>query len=93
MQDVCITESMGPITAHEFEHLVPSDIMVARTRRRLLRAAIALRDAGTIPPGVDSPAAYASAWGGFTNAEKYVSFDEVYRARTMKVPSGEMVDG
>ena len=93
IQDVCITESMGPITDHNSEHLVPSDIMVARTRRRLLRAAIALRDEGTIPPGVDAPAAYASAWGGFTNAEKDVSFDEVYRARTMKVPSGEPVDG
>jgi hypothetical protein len=93
IQDVCITESMGPITDHEFEHLVPSDIMVGRTRRRLLRAAIALRDEGTVPPGVDAPAAYASAWGGFTNAEKDVSFDEVYRARTMTVPAGAMGDG
>ena len=86
IQDVCITESMGPITDHEAEHLVPSDIMVARTRRRLLRAAIALRDEGTIPTGVDAPAAYANAWGGFTNAEKDISFDEVYRAGTMKAP-------
>lgn len=86
VQDVCITESMGPITDHESEHLVPSDIMVARTRRRLLRAAIALRDEGTIPTGVDAPAAYANAWGGFTNAEKDISFDEVYRAGTMKAP-------
>ena len=36
---------------------------------------------------------YASARGGFTNAEKDVSFEEVYRAVTMKVPSGETVDG
>jgi hypothetical protein len=92
VQDVCITESMGPITDHESEHLVPSDIMVARTRLRLRRAAIALRDEGTIPPGVDAPAAYASAWGGFTSAEKDISFEEVYRVRTIKVPSGETVD-
>ena len=83
----------APVTDHEFEYLVPSDIMVARTRRRLLRAAIALRDKGTIPPGVDAPAAYASAWSGFTNAEKGISFDEVYRTGTVKVPSGETVDG
>jgi phthalate 4,5-dioxygenase len=89
IQDVCITESMGPITNHASEHLVPRDIMVARTRRRLLRAAIALRDSGDIPPGVDTPAAYARAWGGFINAEKGVSFDEVYRAGTEKVPSHE----
>src|SRR5205085_2819853 len=51
LQDVCITESMGPITDHQSEHLVPSDIMVSRTRRRLLRAAIALRDERRHPAG------------------------------------------
>ena len=86
IQDVCITESMGPITDHASEHLVPSDIMVARTRRRLLRAAIALRDSGAIPTGVDTPAAYARAWGGFINAEKGVSFDEVYRPGQRRCP-------
>ena len=75
-----------------FEHLVPSDIMVARTRRRLLRAAITLRDEGTIPSGVDSPAAYASARCGFTNVNKDISFDEVYRAGTVKEPSGESAE-
>jgi hypothetical protein len=55
MQDQAVTESMGPITDHSFEHLVPSDQMVARTRRRVLRAAQALRDAGTLPPGVTNP--------------------------------------
>ena len=39
LQDQAITESMGPVTDHGFENLGPSDIMVARTRRRLLRAA------------------------------------------------------
>jgi hypothetical protein len=28
-------------------------------------------------------------WGGFTNSEKGVSFDEVYRAGTEKVSSRE----
>ena len=55
MQDQAITESMGAITDHSWEHLVPSDQMVARTRRRLLRAALALRDEGTLPPGVEKP--------------------------------------
>ena len=60
MQDQAITESMGPITDHAFEHLVASDQMVARTRRRLLRAALALRQEGTLPPGVADP---ESMWG------------------------------
>ena len=47
LQDQAITESMGPIVDHEFEHLAPSDQMITRTRRRLLMAARALREGGT----------------------------------------------
>ncbi len=54
-QDQAITESMGPITDHLFEHLAPSDRMIMATRRRLLRAARALAKDGTMPPGVDDP--------------------------------------
>ena len=54
-QDQAVTESMGPITDHLFEHLAPSDMMIMRTRRRLLQAARALAKDGTVPPGVDDP--------------------------------------
>jgi len=64
MQDQAITESMGPIVDHCFEHLAPSDQMITRTRRRLLLAARALRDYGTVPPGVDAPEVYARARSG-----------------------------
>ena len=64
MQDQAITESMGEIVDHEFEHLAPSDQMITRTRRRLLLAARALRDKGTTPPGVDNPEVYARARSG-----------------------------
>jgi phthalate 4,5-dioxygenase oxygenase subunit len=84
IQDIAITESMGPITDHELEHLAPSDIMVARTRRRLLRAAIELRDNGATPPGVDQPQAYANAWGGFTVAEASTDWLDVYKGSTAK---------
>jgi phenylpropionate dioxygenase-like ring-hydroxylating dioxygenase large terminal subunit len=36
LQDQAITESMGPIVDHAFEHLAPSDQMITHTRRRLL---------------------------------------------------------
>ena len=67
MQDQAVTESMGPITDHDFEHLAPSDQMIARTRRRLVHAARALREKGTVPPAVDNPEVFlrarsASAW-------------------------------
>jgi phthalate 4,5-dioxygenase oxygenase subunit len=64
MQDQAITESMGAIVDHGFEHLAPSDQMITRTRRRLLLAARALRDKGTVPPGVDAPEVYAQARSG-----------------------------
>jgi phenylpropionate dioxygenase-like ring-hydroxylating dioxygenase large terminal subunit len=65
MQDQAVTESMGAITDHAFEHLAPSDQMVARTRRRLLMAARALRDDGTLPPGIEHPEVFYGSRGGF----------------------------
>ena len=52
MQDQAITESMGEIVDHSFEHLAPSDQMITRTRRRLLMAARALREKSAAPPCV-----------------------------------------
>jgi phenylpropionate dioxygenase-like ring-hydroxylating dioxygenase large terminal subunit len=64
LQDQAITESMGPIIDRSIEHLGSSDAMVIRTRRCLMRAAQALRDAGTTPPGVDNPQLYRQRSGG-----------------------------
>jgi phthalate 4,5-dioxygenase len=64
MQDQAVTESMGPVTDHAFEHLAPSDQMIARTRRRLVHAARALRDKGTVPPAVDDPEVFLRARSG-----------------------------
>jgi phthalate 4,5-dioxygenase len=62
-QDACVTQSMGRIVDRTQEHLGASDVMVIQSRRRLLRAAKALRDSGTVPPGVDNPGAYATRGG------------------------------
>jgi len=64
MQDQAVTESMGGIVDHTFEHLAPSDQMITRTRRRLLLAARALQDQGTTPPAVDDPALYQKIRSG-----------------------------
>jgi len=63
-QDQAITESMGEIVDHAFENLAPSDLMVAQTRRRILRTVRAFHDEGKIPPGVDDPAIYLGARSG-----------------------------
>ena len=69
LQDQAVTESMGPIYDRTQEHLGTSDMMVIRTRKRLLDAAKALRDEGRIPPGVDDPGAYAVRSGGMVLPE------------------------
>jgi phthalate 4,5-dioxygenase len=63
LQDQAITESMGPIIDRSQEHLGTSDAMIIRTRRRLMRAAMNLRD-GVAPPAVDAPELYRQRSGG-----------------------------
>jgi hypothetical protein len=64
LEDQALTESMGFIYERTQEHLGTTDSMVIRTRRALIRAAVALRDHGIRPPGVDSPEVYAQRSGG-----------------------------
>jgi phthalate 4,5-dioxygenase oxygenase subunit len=58
-EDQAITESMGPLMDRANEHLGTADVMIIRTRQRLIKAAEALRDDGTPPPGVDDPEVFA----------------------------------
>jgi phthalate 4,5-dioxygenase len=53
MQDASLQESMGPIVDRTKENLVSTDNGIIMARQRLLRAAKALADNGTRPPGVD----------------------------------------
>jgi hypothetical protein len=78
LQDQAITESMGPITDFELEHLAPSDQMITRTRRRLLMAARALRDKGELPPGVGDPQVYRGARSGYFVSDDKSPWREVY---------------
>jgi phenylpropionate dioxygenase-like ring-hydroxylating dioxygenase large terminal subunit len=63
-QDPAVQESMGAIYDRGQEHLATTDAMIIRTRRRLIDAAKALHDHGTVPPGVDEPALYRMRSGG-----------------------------
>jgi phthalate 4,5-dioxygenase oxygenase subunit len=53
IQDSSLQESMGPIIDRSKENLVATDKGIVMARRRLMRAAKALLDSGTAPPGVD----------------------------------------
>ena len=83
MQDQAITESMGDIVDHTIEHLAPSDQMITRTRRRLLLAARAQRDHGTVPPAVDDPGLYMRIRSGeriLAETDWRAAYDEGMRA-------------
>ena len=81
LQDQAITESMGPIVDHEWEHLAPSDQMIMRTRRRLLMAARALRDQGIMPPGSDDASVYRGARNGYFVSCDTSDWQQVYASQ------------
>jgi phthalate 4,5-dioxygenase len=54
IQDGSLQESMGPIVDRSKERLVPADSGIIKARQKLRKAAIALRDEGVTPPGVDT---------------------------------------
>ena len=58
LQDSGMQESMGPVYDRTQEHLGASDTGIIQMRKRLINAAIALRERGLTPTGVDTPAAY-----------------------------------
>jgi hypothetical protein len=66
LEDQAVTESMGPIYDRTLEHLGTSDSMIIRTRRRLIDAAKAMRDDGSLPPCVDAPELYRQRSGSLT---------------------------
>jgi phthalate 4,5-dioxygenase len=63
-EDQAVTESMGPIYDRSSEHLSSADVMVIRVRRRLLEAARALAEDGTVPYSVEHPDVYRQRSGG-----------------------------
>jgi phthalate 4,5-dioxygenase len=54
MQDASLQESMGPIVDRTKERLVSADAGIIKARQKLRKAAVALRDEGVVPPGVDA---------------------------------------
>jgi hypothetical protein len=91
-QDQAVTESMGAIYQRDHEHLGTSDSMIIRTRRRVIRAAQALRDSGTIPPGVDDPEIYRTRSGSVILPRSANWLDATQHARWPQVPAGEPVE-
>ena len=77
IQDKAIVESMGPIVDRTHEHLTVADLMVVRTRRRLLAAVLAREENGSLPAVLDRPElnlpAYACGIEGSGEHEDWLS--------------------
>lgn len=78
MQDQAITESMGPITDHTFENLAPTDLMIARTRRRALVAARAFAETGKLPPNGEDPRVYRGIRSGAFHVDPATDWQQAY---------------
>ena len=63
LQDQAVTESMGSIADRTKENLGTGDLMIARTRRRMIRACLDMLE-GTLPTTVDKPELYRTRSGG-----------------------------
>jgi len=81
LQDQAITESMGPVIDHDIEHLTIGDLMITRTRQRILRAVRDLVDSGAKPPGIERPEIFLGAHGGDYVAPERLGWLEAYRAQ------------
>ena len=83
IQDQYVTESMGAIVDRRLEHLAPSDLMVARARLRLRKAAEARLKTGEMPPGVEQPGVNLKARSGSFNAPPAASLAQAYAERVV----------
>ena len=78
-QDNAIGGTMDTITDRTFEQLAPSDVMVTRMRRQLLRLVQAYKkDKSTPLPGVDDPSAYRGHRAGNFISPNGKPFREAY---------------
>jgi hypothetical protein len=93
LEDQCMTESMGGVIDHSFEHLAPSDAMIGVTRRRMLQVLRDFTERGVAPPGVDHPEIFLGARGGDFVAPAEFDFNGAYwrEIRSSQNPTGRLL--
>ena len=86
LQDQMITESMGEIVDRTMEHLAPSDVMITRVRRCLVRAAQDYMKDKTLPANATDATHFASVRGGFFVAKSNIEWTEAYQTQVDNAP-------
>jgi phthalate 4,5-dioxygenase len=85
-QDQAVQESMGDIVDRSFENLAASDIMIARVRRLLLRAARGMAE-GKVPPGAADPLCLTSVRGGHFVAKEGIAWLQALAEQRAAAPA------
>ena len=83
LEDVCITESQGPIADRTKENLTQSDCPTIAVRARLINAAKELVHPGTSPAGVRDPSFYRGIRGASIRLPKEASWVEAMNERSV----------
>jgi phenylpropionate dioxygenase-like ring-hydroxylating dioxygenase large terminal subunit len=89
IEDVAITESMGPFFDRRTEHVGVADVGIVQIRRRLLDAANALAEEGVTPPGVDDPSAYLQRAGA---VKLPIGADWIEQTEALRAPRVQHAD-
>jgi len=92
LQDASMTTSMGAIMNRTQEHLGTTDTAIIRARQRLIRAARALREEGTLPLAADKPELYRvrSCSAVLPEAVDWrTALDDWHHARTNEVSAAQ----
>ena len=86
LQDQAMCESMGDIVDRTNEHLAPSDVMITRTRRHIVRAAQLYAEQGILPKSASDASVYRSVRGGQFVTKKDADWVESYRHKIETAP-------
>jgi hypothetical protein len=89
-QDPMAQETMGPIYDRSQEHLGTADMMIIRTRQKLIKAAQAFDD-GAPAPGVDDARLYRMRGGGALLPEGANGLDDLADLHFARVDLSEVV--
>jgi phthalate 4,5-dioxygenase oxygenase subunit len=86
LQDQAMCESMGSILDRTEEHLAPSDVMITRTRRHIVRAAQAFAEKGVLPKSALDPSVYRDVRGGQFVTKEGADWVQSYQDKVANAP-------
>ena len=86
LQDQTVAESMGEIVDRTEEHLAPSDQMITRTRRHIVKAASTYAKDGSLPKSASDPTVYRSVRSGQFIAPAGANWVESYKQKLDAAP-------